>query len=187
LLLQVVFPNLETLELSYIDSEELLQNQHRARSSFKLTNIQTKSRFQNLRSLKVEGSGSLKYLLSSSTARVMEQLKYLSIKDCKVMEEVLLTEDLGEEEEIIPIVLFPRLNILKLKDLPVLKRFCVGSNNKFPSLKYLRIEQCPKLKSFILKPVSSGITVSKEVKEMNSEENSLTTMQPLFNEEVNLF
>uniref|UniRef100_A0A2N9EFT6 AAA+ ATPase domain-containing protein n=1 Tax=Fagus sylvatica TaxID=28930 RepID=A0A2N9EFT6_FAGSY len=184
LLDQVVFPNLEMLELSYIDSEELLQNQHRARSSFKLTNIQTKTRFQNLRSLKVEGSGSLKYLLSTSTARVMEQLKYLSIKDCKVMEEVLLTEDLGEEEEIIPIVLFPRLNILKLKDLPVLKRFCVGSNNKFPSLKYLRIEQCPKLKSFILKPVSSGITVSKEVKEMNSEENSLTTMQPLFNEEV---
>uniref|UniRef100_A0A2N9EHJ0 Uncharacterized protein n=1 Tax=Fagus sylvatica TaxID=28930 RepID=A0A2N9EHJ0_FAGSY len=155
LLDQVVFPNLETLELSYIDSEEILQNQHRARSSFKLTNIQTKSRFQNLRSLKVEGSGSLKYLLSSSTARVMEQLKYLSIKDCKVMEEILLTEDLGEEEEIIPKVLFPQLNDLTLKDLPVLKRFCVGS-----------------------------IIVSKELKEMNSEEISLTTMQPLFNEEV---
>ncbi|GMY21212.1 disease resistance protein At4g27190-like, partial [Fagus crenata] len=181
----VVFPNLETLVLSYIDSEELPQNQHRARSSFKLTNIQKKSRFQNLRSLKVEGSGSLKYLLSSSTARVMEQLKYLSIENCKVMEEVLLLEDLGEEEEeIIPNVLFPRLDVLILKDLPILKRFCVGSNIKFPSLKGMRIEQCPKLKSFILKPASSGITVSKEVKEMNSEEISLTTMQPLFNEEV---
>ncbi|GMY21242.1 disease resistance protein, partial [Fagus crenata] len=183
----VVFPNLETLELSYIDSEELLQNQHRARLSFKLTNIQTKSRFQNLRSLKVEGSGSLKYLLSSSMARVMEQLKHLSVKDCKVMEEILLTEDLGEEEEIIPIVLFPRLNFLELKDLPVLKRFCVGSNIKFPSLNYLQIKQCPKLKSFILKPFSSDIIVSKELKEMNSEEISLTSMQPLFNEEVNLF
>uniref|UniRef100_A0A2N9HDE3 AAA+ ATPase domain-containing protein n=1 Tax=Fagus sylvatica TaxID=28930 RepID=A0A2N9HDE3_FAGSY len=156
LLDQVVFPNLETLELSYIDSEEILQNQHQSRSSFKLTNIQTKSRFQNLRSLKVEGSGSLKYLLSSSTARVMEQLKYLSIKDCKVMEEILLTEDLGEEEEIIPMVLFPRLIDLELIDLPVLKRFCIGIQ---------------------------GITVSKELKEMNSEEISLTTMQPLFNEE----
>ena len=103
------------------------------------------------------------------------------------MEEVLLSEDLGEEEEIIPNVLFPRLNALMLKDLPVLKRFCVGSNIKFPSLKYMLIEQCPKLKSFIFKPVSSGIIVSKEVKEMNSEEISLTTMQPLFNEEVNLF
>ena len=187
MLLQVVFPNLETLELSYIDSEELPQNQHRARLSFKLTNIQTKSRFQNLWYLKVEGSGSLKYLLSFSTARVMVQLKDLFIKDCKVMEEILLSEDLGEEEEIIPMVLFPRLEDLRLNDLPILKRFCVGSNIKFPSLKDMWIEQCPKLKSFIFKPVNSSITVSKEVKEMNSEEISLTAMQPLFNEEVNLF
>ena len=49
---------------------------------------------------------SIKYLLSSSTATFMVQLKYLKIEDCKVMEEVLLTEDLGEEE-IIPKVLFP--------------------------------------------------------------------------------
>uniref|UniRef100_A0A2N9FVH6 Disease resistance protein At4g27190-like leucine-rich repeats domain-containing protein n=1 Tax=Fagus sylvatica TaxID=28930 RepID=A0A2N9FVH6_FAGSY len=86
----------------------------------------------------------------------MEQLKYLSIENCKVMEEVLLSEDLGEEEEIIPNVLFPRLNALILKDLP-----------------------CPQK---ILRR-NSGITVSKEVTEMNSEEISLTTMQPLFNEE----
>ena len=117
----------------------------------------------------------------------MEQLTYLSIKDCKVMKEILLTEDLGEEEEIIPMVLFPRLTVLELKDLPVLKRFCIGSNINFPSLKNMWIEQCPKLNTFIFKPVNSGIIVSKELKEMNSEEISLTTMQPLFNEEVNLF
>ncbi|GMY21220.1 probable disease resistance protein At4g27220 [Fagus crenata] len=117
----------------------------------------------------------------------MVQLKDLFIKDCKVMEEILLSEDLGEEEEIIPMVLFPRLEDLRLNDLPILKRFCEGSNIKFPSLKDMWIEQCPKLKSFIFKPVNSSITVSKEVKEMNSEEISLTAMQPLFNEEVNLF
>ena len=91
----------------------------------------------------------------------MAQLKHLHKLECKVVEEILLTEDLGEEEEkITPKVLFPLLECLKLKDLPVLKRFCVGSNIKFPSLKNLRIEQCPELKSFIFKPVSSGITVS---------------------------
>nr|POE45933.1 disease resistance protein [Quercus suber] len=113
----------------------------------------------------------------------MVQLKYLYIEDCKVMEEVLLTEDLGEEE-IIPKVLFPRLEDLVLKDLPVLKRFCVVSNIKFPSLKDMVIEKCPKLESFIFKPVSSGMTLSKELKEVNSEEISQTAMQPLFNEEV---
>ncbi|KAK7849040.1 disease resistance protein [Quercus suber] len=176
----VVFPNLETLELSSIHSEEiLLHNQHRATSSFKLTD----PRFHNLCKLIVKGSGNLKYLLSSSTARFMVQLKYLYIEDCKVMEEVLLTEDLGEEE-IIPKVLFPRLEDLVLKDLPVLKRFCVVSNIKFPSLKDMVIEKCPKLESFIFKPVSSGMTLSKELKEVNSEEISQTAMQPLFNEEV---
>ncbi|XP_030957694.1 disease resistance protein At4g27190-like [Quercus lobata] len=81
---QVVFPNLETLELSSIHSEEILiHNQHRASSSFKLTD----PRFQNLRKLTVKGSGNLKYLLSSSTATFMIQLKYLDIEDCKVMEE----------------------------------------------------------------------------------------------------
>ena len=117
----------------------------------------------------------------------MVQLKYLYIGDCKVMEEILLlTEDLGEEE-IIPKVLFPRLEVLILKDLPVLKRFCVGSNIKFPSLKVLVIEKCPKLESFIFKPVSSDMTLSKELKEVNSEEISQIAMQPLFNEEVILF
>ena len=102
------------------------------------------------------------------------------------MEEVLLTEDLGEEE-IIPKVLFPQLELLILKDLPVLKRFCIGTNLRFPSLKDMLIEKCPKLESFIFKPISSGMTLSKEIKEVNSEEISQTAMQPLFNEEVILF
>ncbi|XP_075657223.1 uncharacterized protein LOC142627287 [Castanea sativa] len=168
---QVVFPKLETLELSYIHSEEIPLNQHRASSSFKLANIQTDSRFQNLCKLTVKGSGNLKYLLSSSTATFMVQLKILYIEDCKVMEEILLlTEDFGEEE-IIPKVFFPQLEDLFLKDLPVLKRFCIGSNIRFPSLTGMTIEKCPKLESFIFKPVSS-------------EEISHTTMQPLFNEKV---
>ena len=128
-----MFPNLETLELSSIQSEEiLLHNQHRASSSFKLTD----PRFQNLRNLNVKGSGNLKYLLSSTTATFMIQLKYLVIEDCKVMKEVLLTKDLG-------------------------------SNIKLPSLKGMVIEKCPKLESFLFKPVSSSMTLNKELKEMN--------------------
>ena len=182
-MLQVVFPKLEKLELSNIHSEEILQhNQHRATPSFKLTG----SRFQNLCDLKVKGCGNSKYLLSSSTTRFMVQLKYLSVVDCKVMEEILHTEDLGGED-IIPMVLFPRLEVLTLKDFPVLKRFCVGSKIIFPSLRGLLIEQCPKLESFIFKPINSSMIVSKELKEVNSEEIPQTAMQPLFNEEVILF
>ena len=83
--------------------------------------------------------------------------------------------------------MFPRLECIKLKDLPILKRFCVGSNIKFQSLMSLVIEKCPKLKSFIFKPVNLGMTVIKELNEMNSDEITNIAMQPLFNEEVNLF
>ena len=193
LLLQIVFANLESLEQSLIDLEEKQQNQHWARSFCKITNMQTSIRFQNLLYLGVWGSDSFKYLLSSSIARSMVQVKYLYIVNCKAMEEILFIEDLGdeeEEEEIIPKMLFPRLEVLKLNGLPILKRFCVGGNIEFKSMTSLFIEHCPKLKTFISKPSNSDtvMTVCKEIKEMNTEEIPRTVaIQPLFSEEVDIF
>ncbi|XP_065631972.1 probable disease resistance protein At4g27220 isoform X2 [Quercus suber] len=187
----IVLANLESLEQPLIDLEEKQQSQHWARSFCKITNMQTSIRFQNLLYLGVWGSDSFKYLLSSSIARAMVQVKYLHIVNCKAMEEILFIEDLGdeeeEEEEIIPKMLFPRLEVLILRDLPILKRFCIGSNIEFPSMKRLRIEHCPKLKTFISKPSNSDtmMTVYKEIKEINTEEIPRTAaIQPLFSEEV---
>jgi hypothetical protein len=123
----------------------------------------------------VQGSGNIKYLLSLSTAGFMVQLKHLHILECEVMEEILFTEEL-----VIPMVLFPQLECLFLKKLPNLERFCIGNIIEFPTLKNMRIEDCPKF-------VSSSMTVSKELKEMNAEESPSTVRQPFFNEEVNLF
>ena len=192
LLLQIVFANLENLEQSLIDLEEKQQSQHWARSFCKITNMQTSIRFQNLSSLAVWGSDSFKYLLSSSIARSMVQVKYLRIVNCKAMEEILFIEDLGddEEEEIIPKMLFPRLEVLELSGLPILKRFCVGGNIEFKSMTSLFIGHCPKLKTFISKPSNSDtvMTVCKEIKEMNTEEIPRTVaIQPLFSEEVDIF
>ena len=197
LLLQFVLANLESLEQSLIDLEEKQQNQHWARSFCKITNMQTSIRFQNLLFLGVWGSDSIKYLLSSSIARSMVQVMYLHIVNCKAMEEILFIEDLGdkeeeeeEEEEIIPKMLFPRLEVLILRDLPILKRFCIGGNIEFKSMTSLFIEHCPKLKTFISKPSNSDtvMTVCKEIKEMNTEEIPRTVaIQPLFSEEVDIF
>jgi hypothetical protein len=127
--------------------------------------------------------------LSFSAAGFMGQLKHLYIWECKVMEEIIVTEESRVvEERIIPkMVLFSRLEYLRLKNLPALKRFCIGSNIEFPSLKELHIDHCPKLKTFIFKPVSSGMTVGKELVEMNAKDNPRTAVQPFFNEEVNPF
>ena len=185
-----MFPNLEILELSSIGLEDVHANQRQAStsSSYRLGNMQSKSRFQNLLRLEVKGSNNIKYLLSFSSARYMGQLKNLRILECEIMEEILVTEDLGVvEEETTPNVLFPLLESLFLKDLPILKRFCEGRNIKFPSLKYITIDKCPDLKTFISKPVILDMTPNyRELKGMNAAESPHTAMEPLFNEEVNL-
>jgi len=143
--------------------------------------------FGNLRIVKVEHCEKLKFVFSSSIARGLSQLEKLEVSECRIMEEILVTEELGAVEETILTVLFPQLKFLILKELPILKRFCKASNIKFLSLKLLVIDHCPKLKTFISKPISLGMTTNKELEEMNADESPHTVVQPLFNEEVNLF
>ncbi|XP_041020983.1 uncharacterized protein LOC121262542 [Juglans microcarpa x Juglans regia] len=180
---QVVFPNLERLELSSVDLEETHHNQHGASLSCRLTTMEAMLRFQNLSNLEVQGSCNMKYLLSFSTARFMVHLKHLHISECKAMEEVLVTEEIAAAGEITKEV-FPRLECLRLIDLPNLKRFCVGCNIQFPSLENLWIDHCPKLVTFIFNPASSGATTCQEIIQTNAEERPPTAVQPLFNVEV---
>ncbi|KAB9241440.1 hypothetical protein FH972_027012 [Carpinus fangiana] len=181
---QVVFPILESLIMSSVNLVEMEQNQHPERSSCILRNSQATSRFGNLSHLKVQGIGNIKYMLPFSIARFMVQLKYLDVSECEVMEEILVVEELGVKDEITPEVLFPRLERLCLKDLPILKRFCFRSNIEFPSLKELEIKNCPKVETFVSKPLGSDMTINKELRGMSAEETPLFVKQPFFNEEV---
>jgi len=126
--------------------------------------------FDNLRIVKIKHCDKLKFVFSSSIARGLSQLEQLEIRECSIMEEILVTEESGAVEETILKVLFPHLKFLILKELPILKRFCEESNIKFSSLTHLVIDHCPKLKTFISKPVSSGMTTNKELQEMNANE-----------------
>jgi Leucine-rich repeat (LRR) protein len=176
-LMDIAFPALETILLKNMTGlEEICHGQ--------LPNLRS---FGNLRIVKVKHCDKLKFVFSSSIARGLSQLEKLEIRECSIMKEILVTEELGAVEETILKVLFPRLKFLILKELPILKRFCEGSNIKFPSLKHLEIDHCPKLGTFISKPNSLGMTTNKELQEMNANESPHTSVQPLFNEEVNLF
>ncbi|KAG6700522.1 hypothetical protein I3842_08G116200 [Carya illinoinensis] len=77
----------------------------------------------------------------------------------------------------------PSTRCLTLKDLPNLKRFCIGCNIQFPSLENLVIDHCPKLVTFIYNPSSSSATTIQEIIQTNVEERPPTIMQPLFNVE----
>ncbi|KAL5563168.1 hypothetical protein UlMin_032915 [Ulmus minor] len=138
---KVVFPSLKFLELSGMNFRELWS---------------PISCMQSLGSLDVSSCPNLKYLFTIAMAGKLPQLETLKICGCPVMEEVVVTNELGEGR--LEKSLFPKLRYLELKDLPNLKRFCTGdciespSSNEeevegsffnekvvFPSLKFLEL------------------------------------------------
>ncbi|KAL5743214.1 hypothetical protein ACOSP7_029946 [Xanthoceras sorbifolium] len=152
----VVLPSLETLKLSSINIECRWLDQFPVISSC----------CQTLTSLIVEECGGLKFLFSYSIIESMAQLQILEIRNCKSMEGIINTEELGGEGNTMKVI-FRKLRSLQLKGLPNLTRFGSGSSVEFPSLTALEIEGCPNLKTFFSGSMCADIVVNKEPQEMH--------------------
>ncbi|KAI7992763.1 putative disease resistance protein [Camellia lanceoleosa] len=111
--------------------------------------LQTGS-FNKLFSLDVSDCGSLRNMFSPFMARHLVHLKRLVIKKCWMMEEVVAKEEDEEDEEgRINRTPLPKLESLKLEDLPELKSFChVTHNWKLPLVDDITVLNCPKMKTF---------------------------------------
>ncbi|CAI9770350.1 unnamed protein product [Fraxinus pennsylvanica] len=107
--------------------------------------------FKNLTNLRVERCDNIRYLFSPSMANSLVVLEQVSVKKCKAIEEIIgrQEEDNTSNIEIVEEgttsgIVFPKLRNLKLFDLD---RFRLLSSQNyelvFPSLEYLRIENCP--------------------------------------------
>ncbi|GKV46148.1 hypothetical protein SLEP1_g53156 [Rubroshorea leprosula] len=132
---KVGFPKLKILSLSSIDIQQIWQ-----------ISIQKIS----LEKLFVKDCGNLKYLFLSSMVKSFEQLIVLKICDCKMMEQVIGSNELVEEEMMCGIF-FSKLDTLELEDLPKLARLCHGnySKFKFSKLRRFTISKCAVLKTLI--------------------------------------
>lgn len=134
---QIEFPNLEVLELFSLNLTKIWNDQFPERLyTHKLTR------------LTVTSCGKLKNLISSSICKSLVHLKNLEVSDCKVIEEVIGTQESGDRGKLENFYL-PKLESLILLDLPNLKSFCLGNCIECPSLSKLRIENCCKLRTFI--------------------------------------
>ncbi|XP_052302596.1 probable disease resistance protein At4g27220 isoform X2 [Populus trichocarpa] len=154
---KIEFPSLEDLKLSSIKVEKIWQDQPGELSYW----------FPRLTSLIVEGCGNLKYLFTSSMVESLAQLKTLELCDCTPMEEIITKNGLGEEGNVRG-MMFPKLQFLKLKGLPNLTRFCTSHLIECYSLKELRIENCPALKTFISNSLSTDAVANNQFEETNS-------------------
>ncbi|KAG5232405.1 disease resistance protein [Salix suchowensis] len=157
LCMQIEFPNLEDLKLSSIEVEKIWPDQPLELSYW----------FVRLTSLIVEGCRNLKYLFTTSMVESLAQLKRLELCDCVSMEEIIIKNELGEEENVRGMML-PKLEFLKLKGLPNLTRFCTGHLIQCCFLQELWIEDCPALKTFISKSLSTDAVANNQFEETNS-------------------
>ncbi|XP_022011833.2 uncharacterized protein LOC110911515 [Helianthus annuus] len=106
--------------------------------------------FPNLTTLSIEWCCSLKHVFTCSMVGSLVQLQELHISVCFDM-EVIVKEDEEEEECDAKVneIILPRLNSLKLHDLPTLKGFCLGKKAfSLPALDTLQIKNCSHIKVF---------------------------------------
>ncbi|KAJ4701114.1 Disease resistance protein [Melia azedarach] len=128
---------------------------------------------QNLICLVVNGCDKLRYLFPSSTVKSLGQLRQVVISECTSIEAAILTEEEGMSE----MMIFPRLRVLRLVDLPSLKMFCncAGNLTVFPVISCLVIDKCGGMKTF----VSNSVSAIAQVSAKNVHSNI-----PLFDEKV---
>ncbi|XP_057745585.1 uncharacterized protein LOC130963493 [Arachis stenosperma] len=144
--------------------------------------------FTHLTYLQVSDCKALKTLMTCSTAKSLVQLTTLKVKTCDQLNEIV-TKDEQENDEGIQIV-FANLITIQLTRLSNLTSFCSNSNCEFsvPLLEKLILKECPKMKTFTAK----HITTPKLQSVLGEEEKGYwkgdlnATIQMLFTDKVHL-
>ena len=145
--------------------------------------------FNNLVVLVVDDCTNMSSAIPANLLRCLNNLEWLEVRNCDSIEEVFHFEELNADKEHIG-PMFPKLSNLRLIDLPKLKRFCNFTGNiiELPELRYLTIENCPDMETFISNSTSvlHMTADNKEAQKLKSEENILVAnqIQHLFNEKV---
>ncbi|XP_077231544.1 putative disease resistance protein At4g27220 [Tasmannia lanceolata] len=143
--------------------------------------------FHNLTRLRVSRCPSLRCLFSPVLAQCLQQLEYLRVQGCGEIEVIISGE---EEEQELGVVdketLLPRLETIELDELPKLTSLCCHLH--FPSLKSIRVLDCPNLKRFPVRPQNAPKLEKIEGKEAWFEglewedEGDMSRLKPLFGE-----
>ncbi|XVF79322.1 hypothetical protein PTKIN_Ptkin14bG0212100 [Pterospermum kingtungense] len=100
----------------------------------------------NLGALEVYKCNNLTSIFSPMLVRNLQQLYYLQVKACEKVQTIIVNDDENDEKGIKndkEMRMFPRLQYLRLSDLPSLMSFSpVGCHLLFPNLFQLDIEDC---------------------------------------------
>ncbi|KAK2368435.1 putative disease resistance protein [Trifolium repens] len=132
----VVFPNLETLEISHMEHLKSLWHNQLAPNSF-----------YKLKQLKIQSCNKLSIVFPSYVLDKLQNLEKLTVTDCPTLEVVFETQSLqveGGRQTRLEML----LETLILENLPKLKHIWSGNPNesfKFQNLCILKLERCKSL------------------------------------------
>ncbi|XP_044477902.1 probable disease resistance protein At4g27220 isoform X2 [Mangifera indica] len=131
---KVHFGDLKVLELKNLHFEKICDSQ-----------LSTSS-YQNLTHLTLFGCDKIKYVFPLSIAKNLQQLQYLELTSCEVLERIVAPEE-GTEATIN--FFFPQVSTMKLQYLPEFTNLYPGIHtSEWPKLKELVVKDCPKFKMF---------------------------------------
>ncbi|XP_052883812.1 uncharacterized protein LOC108489972 isoform X2 [Gossypium arboreum] len=101
--------------------------------------------------IKITGCGKLKYLFSEFTARTLEHLKLLYIRNCFSLEHLIEEVENVDEIDVSNMknhypLLWPKLETVDIRKCKNLKYLCSSTLAKgLPNLESIKIEDCPRL------------------------------------------
>ncbi|KAJ7978789.1 Disease resistance protein family [Quillaja saponaria] len=130
---KVTFPNLESIRLISINLVKIWDEKFLATTYF-----------QNLSSLIIVECEKIEYLFSSTMAKSFEELKYVEISKCKMMEEILQLDSGHFSNEVV----FPKLETLRISKMDKLSRIWHDHDfapKSFDKLKTVEIRRCHNL------------------------------------------
>jgi len=129
-----------------------------------LTNLMPSSAtLYHLTYLEIIKCNGLKYLITTPTARSLDKLIVLKIKDCNSLEEIITGVENAD-------IAFISLQILMLECLPSLIKFCSSKCfMKFPLLEDVIVRECPRMMMFSAGNTSTAILRKVKITENNSE------------------
>ncbi|GKV25942.1 hypothetical protein SLEP1_g35314 [Rubroshorea leprosula] len=144
------------------------------------------SSFQNLTTLNVTSCKGMINLVSVSTAQSLVQLESIIVESCHMLTKIVGSEGDGMQDYIM--ITFAKLKFLTLQQLPRLESFCSENFTfKFPCLKQVTVKQCPKLKIFSEGELDTPLlwrVIIKEEDNYRWEDDLNTTIQRTYMEEV---
>ena len=173
-------------KLEFIWKEDNQSDTQVQLESSEINSIPSSISFVNLIRLQVNDCNGLIYLITSSMAKSLVQLRKIIISKCQMMEDaVKINEEVAEEE-----ITFENLEYLELSSLSNFRSLCSTKCILiFPSLERLKVIGCPKMKIFspgvMITPILRAVEVENGRKCWNGDLN--TTIKQLFVDKVQSF